>query len=422
MKDSLNILIIGIGGRENALAATMLKSNRCARLYAAPGQVEGALSVDISALDFPALARFISDNDIDMVTVGPEAPIVEGIYDALSPTGAKIIAPDKECARLEGSKEFAKEFMIRHAIPSPRFMTVTADTLDEGLGYIDSLQPPYVLKADGLAAGRGVFISDSMADAKDMLSQMLEGLYGESSSTVVIEEHALGKECSVFLAVDGEDYIILPSAKDYKRLLDGDGGPNTAGLGAMSPAECIDEEFMAKVTRRIIEPTLRGLKEEGLDYRGFLYLGLMNCGGDPLLLEYNVRLGDPESQVILPLIKSDFIDLLEGIADRTLALKRLETIPRKAVGIVLAAKGYPGPPAKGDAVRGLETARSLGCLVFEGALGTTPDGSLITDGGRIATVVAVADDLAEARCRAMRGAEAIDFEGKYFRKDIGLDL
>lgn len=419
MKETLSILLIGKGGRESALAAKLLQSPRLKTLHTTPLQVEGALHAGIAALDFEALARYVEENGIDMVVVGPEAPIVAGIHDALEGTGAKIIAPDRNCARLEGSKEFSKEFMIRHAIPSPRFMSVTSETLDEGLSFLDSLQPPYVVKADGLAAGRGVFITESLGEAKDMLREMISGLFGESSKTVIIEEHIEGKECSFFFAVDGEDYIMLPSAKDYKRYGDGDTGMNTAGLGAISPSAADNEEFEQKVVNRILLPTLRGLKEEGFDYRGFLYLGLTDCGGEPVIFEYNVRLGDPEAQVILPRIESDLIDLLEGIADRTLALKRLTVNPAVSAGIVLAAKGYPGIPVRGDVVSGIEQAEESGCRVYKGAVSLNEEGDTVTDGGRIATVVAMASCETEAAEKAYRGAEMIHFDGKYCRHDIG---
>lgn len=420
MKENLNILLIGKGGREGALAAKILESPRCAHLFTTPGEQPGATCAGISGMDFDALRDFIKDKEIDLVVVGPEAPVVAGIADALADTDAKIIAPSEECARIEGSKEFSKEFMTRHAIPTPRFMTVTTDTVDEGMSFLESLNPPYVVKADGLAAGRGVLVTENLADAKDMLQDMLDGLFGESSATVVLEEYVPGRECSVFLAVDGDDYVVLSTALDYKRFEEGDHGLNTGGLGAVSPNPYIDETFMCNVEQRIILPTLRGMKEEGMDYRGFLYLGLKDVEGDPVMLEYNARLGDPETQVIIPRMESDIVDLFEGIADRTLALKKVTFTPDTAVGVVLAAKGYPGFVEKGDEISGIEAAQDMGCIVFDGAIHKDEtNGHLYTDGGRILTVVALADTVANAAQKAERGAGIINFDGKYFRHDIG---
>lgn len=422
MKDQLNILLIGRGGREGALAAQILKSPRLKQLYSLPGEIPGAIHVPISSLDFDSISGLVRDKDIDLVIVGPEAAVVAGISDALSPLEVKVIAPDKECARLEGSKEFAKEFMISYSIPSPRFMTVTSDTIDEGYAFLDSQTPPYVLKADGLAAGRGCLIIDDLSEAKNTLSSMIGGLFGESSHTTIVEEFVPGPECSVFYAVDGEDYKFIGTARDYKRFEPDDRGINTAGLGAVSPAPCIDSNssFIKKVEQRILEPTLRGLKEEGMDYRGFLYLGIKDVMGEPVLLEYNVRLGDPESQVIFPRMESDIVDLFEGIADRTLALKRICLSPCHAVGVVLAAEGYPVKPRKGDEITGLDAARDAGCLLFPGAVTKDPDsGKWFTDGGRIATVVALADNIDDAVAKAMNGVNLISFKGKYFRPDVG---
>lgn len=420
MKQLLKILVVGKGARESAIGAKLLESPRTEALYSAPGYIPGATHLEISAMDFEGLAQAVTDLGIDLVVVGPEAPVVEGICDALSPTGAKIIAPDKACARLEGSKEFAKEFMAVHSIPTPRFMTVEEDYIDEGDSFLDSLEPPYVIKADGLAAGKGVFVTDSLADAKDMLHEMIGGLFGPSSQKVLIEEYVGGRECSLFLAVDGEDWQWLPSAHDYKRFEPGNHGLNTGGLGAVSPAPGVNADFVDKVERRIVIPTLRGLKEEGLVYRGFLYLGLVNVEGEPVLLEYNCRLGDPETQAIIPRMQSDLVDILEGIADSTLAIKKPLWDHNTAVAVTLAADGYPGIPVKGDPISGIEAAREMGCIVYPGAMrpaeGTTPP---LTDGGRVLTVVGLRRDAAPAAALATRGAETISFKGKYFRPDIG---
>ncbi len=421
MKEKLKILLIGRGGREGALAAKILKSPRTEVLLTLPGEYPGAIHKDISSLDFENISNLVQREGIDLVVVGPEAPIVAGIKDALSPLGVKVIAPDKECARLEGSKEFAKEFMISNAIPSPRFMSVTADTLDEGLGFLDSQNPPYVLKADGLAAGRGVLIIDNLDEAKATLRTMIEGLFGDSSTTTIVEEFVEGPECSLFFAIDGEDYKYLGSARDYKRLEDGDKGLNTAGLGAISPAlssEC-DSVLVENIEKRILLPTLRGLKEEGMEFQGFLYLGVKDVDGEPVLLEYNVRLGDPETQVIIPRLQSDIVDLFEGIADRTLALKKVSLSPLHSAGIVLAATGYPSNPRKGDPIEGLEAAAQSGATVYTGAVRKDSSGQLLTDGGRVVTVVAVGESSREAAEKAYQAADKILFEGKYCRTDIG---
>lgn len=421
MKERLNILILGHGARESAIAWKLRQSCRTASLYMAPYGIPGVEGVRIDPLDFDAVARFVANNGIDMVIPGGEGPIVAGIADALSEVDVKVIAPDAACARLEGSKEFAKEFMSRHSIPTARFMTVTPDWLEEGLNFIDSLHSPYVLKADGLAHGKGVIICDTADEAKQTLRDMLDGMFGEASSTVVIEEFVAGKECSVFLAVDGEDYLLLPEAKDYKKIGEGDRGPNTAGMGAVSPVPFVDAEFMEKVERRIIQPTLRGLREEGLDFRGFLFLGLMEQEGEPVLIEYNVRLGDPEAEAILPRIESDIVDVLEGIADRTLALKRLQTSDLCSAAVVLAERGYPGPVDAAKPVEGLNRT-DVDYIVFPGETLFTTDNLAFSDGGRVATVEALGASLPEAIGKALAGAGDIHFDGKYYRRDIGFDL
>lgn len=347
MKDNLNILILGSGGREAALAETLSRSIRCAKIYCsadmgaatdfAEEKIVRESPEDIT--DFDAVAQFCIEKGIDLVVPGPEELPAAGIRDVLennpSLSGMRIITPSQEAARLESSKEYAKEFMSEAGIPSPRFMPVDEDTLNEGINFIDSLPGPYVLKADGLAQGRGVLIIEDKAEAKDALEDMIHGMFGEASKIVLIEEYVRGRECSVIIATDGEDYIILPAARDYKRRADGDTGPNTPGMGAYSPVAFVDEEFLQKVKKRIIDPTLRMMRENETDYQGFLYFGIMELDGEPLLLEYNVRLGDPETQVILPRIKSDFIEVLEGIADRTLSLKRIETGAEARAAIIL---------------------------------------------------------------------------------------
>lgn len=422
MKEKLNILLLGSGGRESAIAYKLLQSPRTARLWVAPGNASPAFeSVDLPLSDFEAIAKFVADNEVDLIFVGPEQPLVDGIADFFADSPVKVIGPCAEAARLEGSKEFAKEFMFRHAIPTARFMTVTADTLEEGEFFLESLQPPYVLKADGLAAGKGVLILPDLEEAKAKLREMLGGMFGQASHTVVIEQYLEGIECSVFVATDGEDYRVLPVAKDYKRIGEGDTGPNTGGMGAVSPVPFADEAFMEKVRTRIIEPTVRGLREEGIDYRGFIFLGLINVGGDPMVIEYNVRLGDPETEVVLPRLKSDLVDLVEGIADRTIALKKVEEDPRAAATVMLVSDGYPGTYRKGMVMEGAETAPE-GCILFHAGTRRNAEGKPETAGGRVIAVTAFGPDIHQAAATALKGAESVEFEGKRNRTDIGADL
>lgn len=424
MKEQLNILLLGSGGRESALADKLVASPRTNVLYVAPGNgANTGINVNLPLNDFDRIEHFCREHDIDMIVVGPEQPLVDGIADRFADTGIKVIGPDRQAAMMEGSKEFAKEFMARHAIPTSRFMTVTTDTISEGFSFLESLNPPYVLKADGLAAGKGVLIIESLADAKDALTDMLEGMFGEASRTVVIEEFLHGVECSMFVATDGDDFIMLPAAKDYKRVGVGDTGPNTGGMGAVSPVPFVDEEFKRKVMDRIVTPTLNGLKEEGIEYRGFMFLGLMNVDGDPMVIEYNVRLGDPETEVILPRVETDLIDILEGIADRTLGLKRIKLSERTAATVMLTAKGYPGSYAKGDIITGLEEAASLPDVkVYHAGTRRDEDGRVYTNGGRVLTVTAFGNDIASAAENAQRAAALINFGGKQWRTDIGDDL
>lgn len=419
MKDLLDILVLGDGGREAAIVWKLRQSRRVSRIHCAPRPYFGAThAVGLDPFDFAEVANYVAVNGIDLVIPGNENIIAAGIADFLEPLGVKVIAPSRQCAALESSKEYAKEFMSRHAIPTARFMTVTTDWLDEGMNFLDSLKPPYVLKADGLAHGKGVILCHSLADAKDTLSDMLEGLFGEASSTVIIEEFIAGRECSVFLAVDGEDYIFLPTARDYKQLRDNNNAPNTAGMGAVSPVPYAGQEFLEKVEKRIVIPTLRGLKEEGLDYRGFLFLGVMELEGEPLLIEYNVRLGDPEAEVVLPRLESDFVDLLEGIADRTLAVKRIVESDIACAAVVACAEGYPGPARTGDEITGLASIKD-DCLIFPGAMKRDDEGRYITSGGRVITLASLAADIPEALARVYECVDRISFQGKYVRADIG---
>ncbi len=422
MKQNLRILLLGSGGREAAMAWKILQSPRTEKLFVAPGNAGTAdHNVSLDPMDFDAVEQFVEQNSVDMVVVGPEQPLVAGIADRFAGSGVKVIGPEAKGAMLEG-KEFAKEFMFSHGIPTARFMTVTTDTVDEGYNFLESLKPPYVLKADGLAAGKGVIILQSLADAKDTLADMLEGMFGQASSTVVIEEFLSGIECSVFVATDGEEYRILPVAKDYKRIGEGDTGPNTGGMGAVSPVPFADGEFMDRVERSIVQPTLEGLRADGIPYSGFLFIGLMNVDGYPMVIEYNVRMGDPETEVVMPRIKSDLVDIFEGIADKTLALKKLETDPRACVTVMTVSGGYPDAYEKGKEISGIEKAEGEECILFHAGTRADQLGRVLTSGGRVLACSAFGADISEAAGKALRGAEAIEFEGKYFRRDISADL
>lgn len=420
MKDTINILLLGSGGRECAMAWKLISSPRLGTLYVAPGNAAPfGEHVKLDPMDFEAIERFVAEHAVDMIVVGPEGPLVAGIADYFADKDVKVIGPGRAGAQLEGSKEFAKEFMMRHSIPTARFMSVTEETVGQGIHFLESLKPPYVLKADGLAAGKGVLILPTLADAKDALSDMLGGMFGGASHTVVIEEFLDGIECSVFVLTDGEDYKVLPVAKDYKRVGEGDKGPNTGGMGAVSPVPFADEEFMAKVQRQIIEPTLRGLRSEDIPYKGFIFLGLMNVQGDPYVIEYNVRMGDPETEVVMPRLHSDLVELLEGVADTTLSLKPMVEDPRAAVAVMLTSKGYPGHYEKGKRIRGLVPD---GVLCFQAGTKIAPEGGIITDGGRVMALTAYGPDIATAAARAKEAAGHVDFEGRYFRRDIADDL
>lgn len=423
MNSKINILLIGRGGRESAMAWKILQSPRIDTLYIAPGTFPGAIYATGLDTDDPrSVTDFVERHSIDMVVVGPTEYIVAGLADDLREAGITVVAPSKEVARLEASKEYAKDFMSEYIIPTPRCMAVTTETVDEGLAFMESRRPPYVLKADGLAQGLGVVILDGMADAKDTLADMLEGHFGEASHTVIIEDYVKGPECSVMIATDGTNYQMFPAVHDYKRLYDGDKGPNTAGMGGYAPVDWADGEFMAKVERRIIAPTLSALRENGTPYCGFLYFGIVSDCGEPILLEYNVRLGDPEAQVVLPLMEGDMVDLLEDMATGHVGDHPLKLLPLASVAVVVAGPGYPSDDARPEPVRGIDEARDAECLVFPGDIVKDATGRIVTPGGRALTVEATAGNLPVASDMAREGAAAIELDGKQYRSDIGTPI
>jgi phosphoribosylamine--glycine ligase len=423
----MNILILGSGGREHALAWKLKQSNRLKQLFVAPGNAGTASIADnimIGVNDFDAIGKFVLDKGVDMVIVGPEDPLVNGIHDYFLDdeelAAIPVIGPQKKAATLEGSKEFAKEFMMRHHIPTARYESFTSETVTQGYEFLETLTPPYVLKADGLAAGKGVVILKDLAEAKAELTAMLvDEKFGSASAKVVIEEFLDGIELSVFVLTDGENYKVLPTAKDYKRIGEGDTGLNTGGMGAISPVPFADEELMNKIEQLIVKPTVEGLKKDKLPYKGFIFIGLIKVGDNPKVIEYNVRLGDPETEVVLPRIKNDLVELFKAVANGTLNTIDLEIDQRSATTVMTVSGGYPGSYEKGKEITGIETITDS--LVFQAGT-TLKDGKTVTNGGRVIAITSFGEDFKSALKTSYKNVGKLSFEGMNYRKDIGFDL